>query len=74
MVLRKTYDSINKVGRIWMNLNQGTYTNVSQADKTLEQARVLLEDVVADWPEGVPDTQAVRAAREYLQRSGDGEQ
>lgn len=71
MVLRKAYDTINRVGQGWMNLNQGTYTTLSRPDRTLEQARVLLEEVVADWPAGVPETQAVRAAREYLRRSGE---
>lgn len=71
MVFRKAYDTINKVGQGWMNLNQGTYTNLSQTDPTLQQARILLEEVVADWPSEVPETTAVRAARDYLRRSGE---
>jgi len=71
MVFRKAYDTINKVGGAWMNVNQGIYNSPSKADRTLEQARVLLEEVVADWPAGVPETQAVRAAREYLRRSSE---
>lgn len=71
MVLRKAYDTINKVGQGWMNLNQGTHTTLSRPDRTLEQARVLLEEVVADWPAEVPETGAVRAAREYLRRSAE---
>ena len=70
MVLRKVYDTVNKVGGTWLNLNQGFYSNPAKgAARSAEQARALLEEVVADWPTGVPETPAVRAARDYLARS-----
>ena len=70
MVLRKVYDTVNKVGGAWMNINQGIYSNPAKAaSREGEQARLLLEEVLADWPAGTPDTPAVRAARDYLQRT-----
>ncbi|HEY8599215.1 MAG TPA: hypothetical protein VIL85_12335 [Thermomicrobiales bacterium] len=67
-MFRKVYDTINTVGRGWQNLNQGTYNSPVKAERQLGQARALLEEVVADWPAGLPDTPAVAAAREYLRR------
>lgn len=69
MVLRRAYDTINTVGQGWVNLNQGTYTGPTKTDRHLEQARALLEEVVADWPEGVPETRAVTAARSFIRRT-----
>jgi hypothetical protein len=71
MVFRRAYDTINKVGRAWNDLTMGSYNTLERPDPSLKQARVLLEEVVADWPADVPDTPAVRAARAYLQRARD---
>ena len=69
MVLRKAYATVNKIGGTWLNLNQGIYNGPVKEDRNLEQARVLLEEVVADWPEELPDTPAITAARSYLRRT-----
>lgn len=66
------YDTVNKVGQGWMNLNQGVYNSPVKTERQLGEARALLEEVVADWPAGRPDTPAVTAARQYLRR-GDTE-
>ncbi len=68
MVFRKAYDTVNKVGRAWMNLNQGNYNNPAMGARESADARALLTRVVADWPQGVPETPAVTAARDYLRR------
>ncbi len=68
MVFRKAYDTVNKVGRAWMNLNQGNYTTRVSSARESADARALLTRVVADWPQGVPETPAVTAARDYLRR------
>jgi hypothetical protein len=71
MVLRKAYDTVNKVGRTWMNLNQGNYNNPAQEGAgELAEARALLARVVADWPQGTPETPALIAARDFLRREG----
>lgn len=73
MVLRKAFDTVNKVGRAWTTLNYGNYSPVGTADRREESARILLEEVVADWPKDTPDTAAVTAARAYLGRTrGEG--
>jgi hypothetical protein len=71
MVMRKVYDTVNKVGGAWMNINQGFYNSPAKAAREDAQAahgtveaRLLLEEVVADWPEGAPDT-----ARRYLRQA-----
>lgn len=69
MVFRKAYDTVNKVGRAWTNLNQGNYNSPAQAAQASDGARDLLTQVVADWPTGQPDTPAVTAARAYLRRA-----
>jgi hypothetical protein len=68
MVFRKAYDTVNKVGRTWMNLNQGNYNSPAQAARESDGARELLARVVADWPQGQPETPAVTAARDFLRR------
>jgi len=68
MVFRKVYDTVNRVGRAWDNINQGTYNTLVMPDRQERSAAILLEEVVADWPVGAPDTAAVAAAREYLSR------
>lgn len=68
MVFRRAYDTVNKVGRIWMNLNQGNYNNPAQGAQGSAAARELLARVVADWPPGQPETPAVVAARDFLRR------
>jgi len=70
MVFRKAYDTVNKVGRAWMNLNQGNYNNPAMGARESADARELLARVVADWPQGQPETPAVTAARDYLRREG----
>jgi hypothetical protein len=72
MVFRRAYDTINRVGRAWDNFNQGTYNTLSRPDSREESATILLADVVADWPEGVPDTPAMAAARQFLARTKPG--
>lgn len=76
MVLRKIYDTVNKVGGTWMNLNQGFYNSPAKAAREhaaaargSDEARLLLQEVVADWPAGEPATPAIRAAQDYLRRS-----
>jgi hypothetical protein len=70
MVFRKAYDTVNKVGQTWMNLNQGSYNNpVAQGARESGAARELLARVVADWLHGQPDTPAMVAARDYLRRT-----
>lgn len=69
MVFRKAYDTVNSVGRAWMNLNQGTYNNPAKNAPESDGARELLARVVADWPQGQPETPAVLAARDYLRRT-----
>jgi hypothetical protein len=70
MVFRKVYDTVNNVGRTWMNLNQGNYNNPARGARESEAARELLARVVDDWPPGQPDTPAVTAARDFLRREG----
>jgi hypothetical protein len=72
MVFRRAYDTINRVGRAWDNFNQGTYNTLARPERREESAAILLAEVVADWPEGVPDTPAVAAARQYLRRAKPG--
>jgi len=76
MVLRKIYDTVNKVGGAWMNINQGYYNSPAKAAREnaegargSDEARLLLVEVIADWPTGEPETPAIRAARDYLRRS-----
>jgi len=70
MVFRKAYDTVNTVGRAWMNLNQGNYNNPTQGARESAAARELLARVVADWPQGQPETPALLAARDFLRREG----
>jgi hypothetical protein len=72
MVFRRAYDTINRVGRAWDNFNQGTYDTLARPERREESAAILLEEVVADWPDGVPDTPAVTAARQFLSRMKPG--
>ncbi len=69
MVFRKAYDTVNTVGRAWMNLNQGNYNSPTKVAQEDDGARELLVRVVADWPPGQPETPAVAAARDYLRRT-----
>ena len=70
MVFRRAYDTINKVGQGWMNLNQGNYNSPARGAREGAAARELLARVVDDWPEGTPETPAVAAARDFLRREG----
>lgn len=47
-------------------LNQRHYNSPAKGAREAEGARDLLAQVVADWPQGPPDTPAVTAARDYL--------
>lgn len=70
MVFRKAYDTVNTVGRAWMNLNQGNYNNPARGTRESDSARELLARVVAEWPAGQPETPALLAARDFLRREG----
>ncbi len=39
MVFRRAYDTVNRVGRAWMNLNQGNYNNPAQGARVRCRAR-----------------------------------
>ena len=69
MVLRRALAQVNRVGRLWENATQGTYSNVTNSRDDTEELRALLAAVVADWPSDVPATPALLAAREYLRRA-----
>ena len=70
MVWRKAVDTVNRVGKAWTTLNYGNYSPLGTEERSERSARRLLEEVVADWPAGVPETPAVAAARAYLGRGG----
>lgn len=69
MVWRRALDRVNRVGRLWENVTQGTYSNAASSRGDAEELRTLLAAVVADWPPDAPATPALLAAREYLRRA-----